>query len=116
MIIITQLKLLPEVVMHAHSMSMDISEITVDEVIQALDDEALNGDHNGRLYCWPGHERVIETPKEAERVMSYKDLCAEEYELWSLEEGDAVYFFSTVDTETGPKTVWHLATFDSIER
>ena len=116
MIIITDLKLLPEVVMHAHSMSMDISEITINEVIQALDDEELNGDHQYRLYCWPGNDSHIEAPKEAERVMSYKDLCAEEYEFWSIEAGDVLYMYSEVTTEEGKRVVWHLVTFDSIER
>jgi hypothetical protein len=116
MIIITALKLLPEVVMHAHSINMDISETTIDDVIHALDDEAENGDHQGRLYCWPNNNPEEVVPQEAERVMGYKDLCAEEYELYSLESGDVVYFFSEVYTDSDPKIVWHMATFDSIER
>lgn len=116
MIIITALSMLPEVIMHVHSMSMDISEITIDEVIHTLDDEQLNGDHQGRLYCWPGNDADVNAPEEAERVMNYKDLCAEEYEFWSLEEGDVLYMYSEVQADGQTRLVWHLATFDSIER
>lgn len=116
MIIITALKLLPEVVMHTHSISMDISEITIDEVLQTLDDPQAIKDHDERIYCWPSNDTEERGPAEAERVMNYKDLAAEEYEFWSLEVGDVVYFFSEVYTDTDPKIVWHMATFDNIER
>ena len=116
MIIITALAMLPEVILHVHSMSMDISEITTDEVISALDDEEESGNHQGRLYCWPGNDSHVNAPEEAERVMNYKDLCAEEYEFWSLETGDVLYMYSEVQADGQKRLVWHLVTFDEIER
>lgn len=113
MLIITNSNFLKDIVLSAHSMSVDVSETISQEVIAALDDEVDQNSHQGKLYCWTGNDAV---PSEAEAIMGYKDLCAEEYEFDSLEEGDVVYMYSEHSTDEGDKVAWHVITFDDITR
>jgi hypothetical protein len=112
MIIITSSSFISAIILTAHQMNLDIHEVDSQEVINTLDDA---DDSGTRCYCWTGDDKNV--PEEANNMMSYKDLCAEEYEFPSLEEGDIVFVYTMVDTdEESMRAAWHMIMFDSIER
>ena len=115
MIIITSSQFISSIILAAHSIQMSVSEVDSQHVINTLDDEADGNYHDGRVYCWTGEDKNV--PEEAERIMGYKDLCAEEYEFPSLEVGDIVFVYTMVETdEETQRAAWHLITFDEIDR
>ncbi len=111
MIIITSSAFMSSIILTAHSMQMDVKEVDVDSVVMSLDDAASDNDP---CYCWTGEDKNI--PAEAMGIMSYKDLCAEEYEFPSLEVGDTVFVYTRVETDEGWKCAWHMILFDEIDR
>ena len=118
MIIITSSAFMSSIILTAHSMQMEVKEVNIDTVTMTLDntiETSLSGDYrNEPCYCWTGEDKNI--PTEAVSVMSYKDLCAEEYEFPSLEEGDTVFVYTRVETDEGWKCAWHMILFDEIDR
>ena len=112
MIIITSSSFISAIILTANQMQMDVREVDSVEVINTLDDAETS---NTRCYCWTGEDKNV--PEEANNMMSYKDLCAEEYEFPSLEVGDIVFVYTMVDTdEEVERAAWHMILFDEIER
>jgi hypothetical protein len=112
MIIITSSNFISAIILTAHSMQMDVREVDSQEVINTLDEAEASED---RCYCWTGDDKNV--PEEANNMMGYKDLCAEEYEFPSLEVGDTVFVYTMVDTdEETMRAAWHMILFDEIER
>lgn len=91
MVIITAAENLVHVMVNAPIATLDYSPISQDDAIEILEEAAKDGD---RCYVW---YHGSETP-EIEKVISHKDLCAEEYEFDNLEDGDMFLVFSTQES------------------
>ena len=110
MIIITGSNFIPAIILTAHQMELDIQEVDSQDVINTLDDA---DDSGTRCYCWTNNDKNV--PEEASNMMGYKDLCAEEYEFPSLEEGDIVFVYTMIETdEETQRAAWHRIMFDYI--
>jgi len=112
MIIITSHKFISTVFLVAHSMNIHVQQVNTQEIINSLDESE---EFHERCYCWTGDDKNV--PEEVDALMSYKNLCAEEFEFESLYEGDTVFAYTMVETDEGTmRPAWHMILFDEICR